>query len=366
MTTSIFEKIGIKEFPIIMAPLAGITDYPFRKVCDALGASLTYVEMISSAGLVYENERTFEMMKDHRDSLTSPTGIQLVGRSVEEISIATKIIEKCDFETIDLNMGCPASKVIKTGSGGALLKDPQKIFEIVSTVRKITKKPLSVKVRLGWSPSSVNIKEVGDAVQNGGADWITIHGRTRGDDYSVPVNLRLIAEMKAILKIPVVGNGNIFSGSDAVFMIKETGVDGVMVARGALGNPWIYREIRQKINKSIEHFTVTPEEWLQIILKHIDFQEELFIEKEQSRSVKRMVRKFDAASMGAVCLRKHLLWYSKGWQNSKKLREKINVVASLKDARDIITEFADFLIKNGVKERAFFNDEATLTYRYNT
>ena len=299
----------------------------------------------------------------------------MAGRHAQEMTIAAEVVEKYAFETVDLNMGCPASKVVKSGSGSALLKDPEKIYDIVSAVRRITKKPLSVKVRIGWSPSSINIKEVSDAVQSAGADWITIHGRTRQDDYSVPVNLHLIADMKSHLKIPVIGNGNIFCGSDAEFMIKETAVDGIMVARGALGNPWIFSDIKQKMSRksendenlgNLENRAITPEEWRRIILMHIEFQEDLYIEREQSISAKRMVRKFDAASMGAICLRKHLLWYSKGWRNSKRLREKINVVASLNEARNIIDEFANYLIENGIKERAFLGDEAKLTHRFIT
>lgn len=209
------------------------------------------------------------------------------------------VLDALPYETIDLNMGCPVHKVVKGGCGSAILKDPSLVRDVVKAARAATQKPLSVKVRLGWDKTALTIDEVADAVEQDGADWLTIHGRTRACDYSDPVDLGRIAAVKARLKIPVLGNGNIFTSSDASSMTARTLVDGVMVSRGALGNPWIFRELKGG------SAAVGVDEWEETVLAHLTWQAEEY-----------QVR----PDVGAVCMRKHLYWYVKGWPRAKSSR----------------------------------------------
>ncbi len=349
MIADIFKKLGLSDPVVLLAPLAGVTDNPFREVCAEMGASMTFVEMLSSAALVHQSRRTFDMMRRSFKVEGVPVGVQITGRNAEEIAEAARIIEEQDFDSLDLNMGCPVPKIVKNGGGSAILKDPTRVFEIVKAVRAVTGKPLSVKVRLGWDQTLINVLEVAAAVEDGGADWLTVHGRTRCDDYSEPVRLDLIAEVKSRRKIPIIGNGNIFSLADANLMIRETGVDGVMVARGSLGNPWIFREFRRKGGDGF--YQLTPRDWCDGILRHIELQETEYEEREAQMVGAGIKRRFDGASLGALCMRKHLLWYSKGWPHSKKLRTSVSNVRNLKEAVENISVFSEELEKSGVSGR---------------
>ena len=227
-------------------------------------------------------------------------------------------------------MGCPVKKVVKTGCGSAILKDPNRVYETVLKSVNATDLPVSAKIRLGWNRQSINLVEVGQAAEAGGAAWVTIHGRTRSDDYSTPVDLDRIADLKKNVRIPVIGNGNIFSQADAEYMIKHTGVDGVMVSRGALGNPWIFREL----NGDSE--PVTLEDWRCGVLDHLDWHAE----------------EYGKLGMSGMRMRKHLLWYAKGWPASRKIRARINQTANIDEAKQIICDYADELARQNVKVRA--------------
>lgn len=301
---------------MILAPLAGVSDHPFRRTCARFGAHLTYVEMISATAMLYESRRTFDMLKRHDSE--GILGVQITGKTADEVGRAVSILDAMNFDTIDINMGCPVNKVVRSGCGSGILRDPERVFQTVKLARAATEKPLSVKFRLGWDKSSVNWREVADAIERGGADWMTIHGRLRSDDYSVPVNLDEIAKLKAAVKIPVIGNGNIFSRSDAHYMKERTGVDGVMISRGALGNPWIFRDL------SASETSVTIDEWEKVVLDHLSWQQE----------------EYGDVGSGAVCMRKHLLWYAKGWSEAKKLREQISQTAKMSDAKELISAYA--------------------------
>ncbi len=323
-----FARLGLGVNPVILAPLAGVSDHPFRRVCARVGAELTYVEMLSATALLFESRRTYEMMRRHPSEAL--LGVQLTGQNADETARAIEILDRQPFETIDINMGCPVAKVVKSGCGSAILKDPARVYETVRLATQATGKPLSVKIRLGWDKNTVTALEVADAAERGGASWLTIHGRLRSDDYSAPVDLEGIAKIKKALKIPVIGNGNIFSKDDADFMRASTGVDGVMVSRGALGNPWVFRDIRTGDAR------VSLAEWRQAVLDHLAWQSEEYGENGVS---------------AAVCMRKHLLWYVKGWPGAKRLREQLSQTESLNKAGEQIAAFADQLAEAGHLER---------------
>lgn len=333
-TTHPFARLGLGERPVLLAPLAGVSDHPFRRVCTEQGADLTYVEMLSATALLFESPRTYDMMKRHADE--QRLGVQVTGRSADEIGRAVEILGRLSYETVDLNMGCPVQKVVKGGCGSALLRDPELVHAMVKAAVNATDKPLSVKIRLGWDRSSMTAFEVADAVQSAGAAWLTVHGRFRCDDYAVPVDLDRIAEIKRRIRIPVIGNGNLFSRSDVETMFRLTGVDGVMISRGALGNPWIFRDIKTG------DVQVTRAAWLETVIRHLDYQAEAYGD----------------AGHGAVCMRKHLLWYVKGWQGAKRLREQLGQNQSMSEARAALGQFAAELERQGQEERHEISQES--------
>jgi nifR3 family TIM-barrel protein len=310
MSVSPLQKFGHQ--PIVLAPLAGVSDNPFRRICQELGADLTYVEMLSATALVYGSQRTFEMAKRHADEPV--LGVQLTGKTPEEVGQAVTILERYNFDCVDINMGCPVNKVVKSGCGSGILKDPERVYQTVRAARHATAKPLSAKIRLGWDHSSNTALEVCDAIIRGGADWLTVHGRYRSDDYDRPVDLEWIARIKQQIGIPVIGNGNIFSAEDAASMFAKTHVDGVMVSRGALGNPWIFEFIKGTRE------TVSLDEWYQVVKRHLQYQRV----------------EYGNTGFGAVCMRKHLLWYVKGWPGARKVREEINGLATLEEAERVL------------------------------
>lgn len=329
MQRHIFERLGLPGTPLILAPLAGVSDHPFRRISTVEGADLTYVEMISATAMLYESRRTFEMLKRHDSE--QKLGVQITGPSAEQVGKAVAILDKMNFDTIDINMGCPVKKVVKTGCGSGILRDPERVFQTVKAAVENTDKPVTAKFRLGWDKASRNAVEVAQAIEAGGAVWMTIHGRTRADDYSVPVDLDGMREVKDSVKIPVIGNGNIFQRSDAEHMLSVTGVDGLMISRGALGNPWLFDEIKTGDN------VVSLEDWEATILQHLDWQLEEY---------------GDTATSAAVCMRKHLLWYAKGWNGVKTFREGVNNISSMTVARSMVLEFTKGLRERGVTHRS--------------
>lgn len=315
--------MGFSRFPVVLAPLAGVSDHPFRRACAAQGAELTYVEMLSATALLYQSRRTLEMARRH--PAETKLGVQITGKTADEVARAVEILDRLPFDTIDINMGCPVNKVVRAGCGSGFLKDPERIRETVRLTRGATAKPLSVKIRLGWDTSLINFREVVDIIQSEGADWLTVHGRLRSDDYGDPVDLPSIRAVKERATIPILGNGNIFSAHDAEFMKMHTGVDGVMISRGALGNPWVFREFAGNITPC------SIEEWYRTVCQHLSDQS----------------AEYGNQGNGAVCMRKHLLWYARGWPGAKKLREEINSLINLEDARRYLSEFVEKAVAEG-------------------
>ena len=324
----VFQSLGLSPQPIVVAPLAGITDAPMRQICYEHGADLCYVEMISATALLYENTKTLAMLG--RSPREKVLGVQLAGRTGEEIAQAITILDKSSFETIDINMGCPVAKVVGPGGGSAMIKDPALVHRVCRLARAATAKPLSIKIRIGWDRSNVNAIAVAGAAEDAGIDFITVHGRTRSEGYGVPVDLAMLAEVKSTLKIPVIGNGNIFSQKDAGIMRERTGVDGLMLARGILGNPWLIQAIKNSLEE------ITPQAWLDVVLRHLALQKESY---------------GDERAGPTCCMRKQLIWYATGWPGARALRERINGMTRLSEAADIVQEFAQGLTAAGVPAR---------------
>lgn len=327
ISKNIFEKIGLPKFPIFLAPLAGVSDGPFRCVSSKEGSDLCYVEMLSAKALSYRNKKTLSMLEKHHSE--GLLGVQITGNQIDDLKEAVEIISNYSFSTIDINMGCPVRKVVNNGCGASLLKDPEFAYKLIKACVESSNIPVSVKIRLGWDHNSINYKDIGHAAQSAGASWITLHGRARSDDYSKGVDLLSIGDLKSKLSIPVIGNGNIFSKSDADFMISKTKVDGLMVSRGALGNPWVFNQIKG-LKKD-----VSLNEWISTLKYHLQLQESFY----------------NGAERAAIMMRKNLIWYSRGWPRAKSFRRDAGEISSFIEARELLAGFFADVQEYGVVER---------------
>lgn len=309
-------KIGNVELEnnVLLAPMAGVTDKAFRKIIQSKGAGLTYTEMVSSKALYYGDKKTEKLM--NVDGEKRPIAIQIFGNEPDVMGeISKNVGKKCDI--IDINMGCPAPKVVKNGDGSRLLLDPNLIFEIVKSVVKNSCVPVSVKMRSGWDEKHIYAVEIAKKIEEAGASAITIHGRTREQYYSGTVNLEIIKKVKDAVSIPVIGNGDISSKEKAKKMIQDTGVDGIMIGRATLGNPWIFREILDE-----NYIEPTKEEMLETMLLQLKYSVE---ENGEKNAILEM--------------RKHFSWYVKNLPNSAKIREKINRTESRAELENLILEY---------------------------
>jgi tRNA-dihydrouridine synthase B len=338
---NIFESLGLPSEPIFLAPLAGVSDIPFRVICSERGADLTYVEMLSAVALTYKSKRTFEMLARHAKEKI--LGVQLTAKNAEDMEKAILVLNQYPFETVDINMGCPVRKVVGSGCGAAVTRDPENAYAITKAAVQASIRPVSVKYRLGWDRTSLNYLEVASALESAGAKWLTIHGRTRSDDYSREVDLEAIAQIKKQVKIPVLGNGNIFSYEDYKIMKTVTQVDGIMVSRGALGNPWIFQEIRG------QREALPLNEWTRCIRTHIELQKELYGDSFH----------------GLVMMRKHLLWYLKGWPGAKIYRETLMGAMSFDAVHEILGRFIGELGAQNVHTRTLFTTDQDSRFLWN-
>jgi len=304
---------------IFVAPMAGITDTAFRTICSEMGAGLLFTEMISAKGLYYNDTKTKELM--NIEDKNRPMGIQLFG---SEPDIFVEVIEKYinnneRIDLIDLNLGCPAPKIVKNGDGSALMKNPDLIGEIVYKIKRVSNKPVTAKIRAGWDEDSINAVKVGKIIQEAGADALTVHGRHRQQFYSGKADWDVIKEVKENLNIPVIGNGDIFTVEDAKGMEKKTGCDGIMLARGILGNPWLIKSLSNIYNN--EEIEVTSKEKLHMILRHFE-----------------LIEKYKGRRRAILEMRKHTGWYIKGMENAAKIRDRINKVKEKKEFEKILKE----------------------------
>ncbi len=314
---------------IVFAPMAGISNISYRKIIKEMGAGLIYSEMISNMGIVYKNQKTIDLLKI--DEAERPIAIQIFGNDVESFVKAAKYVENnIHPDIIDINMGCPVPKVaIKNQAGSALLKNPDKIFEIVKSVVDNTETLISVKIRSGWDEAHINAVEVGKMIEKAGASLISIHARTRSQGYSGNANWKIIKKLKDNVNIPVIGNGDIKTIYDAKKMLDETGCDAVMIGRASLGNPWFIKECVEYVENNRIIDKPNYEDRLNMILKH--FQ---------------LLKKNSSLKQALLEIRAHALWYIKYLPNSKEYKNKFNQVKSEEELINLINEYAEKLKDN--------------------
>ena len=303
-----------------LAPLAGISNLPFRLIARSLGCALAYTEMISANGLVRKTAKTFEYLKTCADD--HPLGAQVFGADPEIVAEAAQIVADSGVDLIDINMGCPVKKVVKTGSGAILMKDPDRVARIIDLVKKAVQIPVTVKIRSGWSGGSINAVEIARIAEDSGADAITIHARTADQGYSGLADWKVIAEVKKAVKIPVIGNGDIWQPRDAVKMLRETSCDAVMVGRGALGNPWIFKGINQACSGQKENYLPSLDQRQKMIKNHWEMEIQFLGDKLADKR-----------------FRKHLLWYTKGLEGASRFRQ---LAGKLKDGEAILNELNEY------------------------
>ncbi|MDD5979682.1 MAG: tRNA dihydrouridine synthase DusB [bacterium] len=313
----------------VMAPMAGISNSAYRTICKSMGCSLIYAEMVSDKAIYYNNAKTIDML--YMTDYERPIAQQIFGSDEKSFVEAAKYIEKVmKPDIIDINMGCPVPKIaIRSQAGSALLKDPQKIKEIVSSVVKSVSCPVTVKIRSGWDSNSINAVEVAKIVEEAGASAITIHPRTRAQGYSGNADWNIIKQVKEAVKIPVIGNGDIKSCFDAKKMIDETGCDLVMVGRACLGNPWIFKEINAYLEDGTIIDKPTPIEKIDMCLKHFN----LLLETQNKKQA-------------VLEIRSHIAWYLKGIEGSKEIKDKIFKTKDEEEIKNILYDFKKLISKN--------------------
>lgn len=312
-------KIGNVELNnnLLLAPMAGITDRAFRIICEKFDPGLVCTEMISAKGLYYNDSKTKQLlnMKDEKH----PIAVQIFGSDVQSMGYAAEYISKY-ADIIDINMGCPAPKVVKNGDGSKLLLDLDKAKSIIEEVVRKSNVPVTVKFRKGWDNNNIVAVEMAKIAEQAGASAITIHGRTRSEFYSGVADWEIIKKVKESVKIPVIGNGDIKNASDAKKIFDQTCVDGIMIGRGTLGNPWIFEQIKSELNNEV--FNISNSEKLSLILEQLNLEIEDKTEK-----------------VAIMEMRKHISWYIKNTKDASKIRDKINQITDKKELINTLTEY---------------------------
>jgi nifR3 family TIM-barrel protein len=294
---------------VVLAPMAGVTDLPFRLLCKENGCGYLYTEMVSAKAILYNNKNTEALLTVTEGE--NPIAVQLFGSDPQIMADMAKRLEERLFDVIDVNMGCPVPKVVNNGEGSALMKDPILVGKIVEAMAKAVKKPVTVKIRAGFNSQSINAPEIAHIIEESGGAAVAVHGRTREQYYSGKADWDVIAQVKANVKIPVIGNGDIQSGQDAVEMMKRTGCDGVMIGRGARGNPWIFGQINEYLSSGKEMTPPSMQEIHDMILRHA-----------------RMLIEAKGEYTGIREMRKHFAWYTAGMKHASGLRNEVNHVES--------------------------------------
>ncbi len=314
-------KIGNVELenPYVLAPMAGVTDLPFRLLCKEQGAGLLCMEMISAKALQYNNRNTKALLEI--DTRECPVSLQLFGADPDIISEQAKRIEELPFQILDINMGCPVPKVVRNGEGSALMNQPKLVYDIVYKTVRAIQKPVTVKIRKGFNDESVNAVEIARIIEEAGGAAVAVHGRTREQYYSGKADWDIIRQVKEALKIPVIGNGDVTSGKRAIAMMEQTGCDGVMIGRGAQGNPWIFRELLEYERTGQIPERPSKEKIRETMLRHA-----------------RLQIAFKGDYLGIREMRKHVAWYTKGLEGSARLRDDINKVESYEELEELLKE----------------------------
>ena len=303
--------------PYILAPMAGVTDLPFRLLCKEQGAGLLCMEMVSAKAIQYNNKNTKALLEIHPEE--EPVSLQLFGSDPEVISEVAKQIEELPFAILDINMGCPVPKIVRNGEGSALMNQPKLVYEIVSKTVKAIQKPVTVKIRKGFNDESINAVEIAKIIEDAGGAAVAVHGRTREQYYSGKADWDIIRQVKEAISIPVIGNGDVTSGESALAMMRETGCDGVMIGRGAQGNPWIFSELREYEKTGQMPARPSNEELKEMMLRHA-----------------RLQMQYKGDYLGIREMRKHVAWYTTGLPNSAKLRGEINAVESYEELEELL------------------------------
>lgn len=307
------------ENNIILAPMAGVTDLPFRVICKSFGAGLVCTEMASSRAIFYKDEKTKKLLNTQGEK--RPISFQIFGSDEETLGYSAKYLS--DFaDIIDINMGCPAPKVVKNGDGSKLLLDLEKAESLIKTVVKNSKVPVTLKIRKGWDKEHIVATQIAKIAEQNGVSAITVHGRTRTEFFSGDVDLDIIKKVKESVNIPVIGNGNIVDEESAKRMFEYTGVDGIMIGRGSYGNPWIFKKIKYFLETGKKLPDPNIEEKLDVIKKHINLEVQ---EKGDMVATKE--------------LRKHIAWYTKNLKNSSEFRNKINTLETSKELLEVVNEY---------------------------
>ena len=314
-------KIGTVELenPYILAPMAGVTDLPFRLLCKEQGAGLLCMEMVSAKAIQYNNKNTKALLEIHPEEL--PVSLQLFGSDPDVISEIAKRIEELPFSILDINMGCPVPKIVKNGEGSALMKNPKLVYEIVRKTARAIQKPVTVKIRKGFDDTCINAVEIAKIIEDAGGKAVAVHGRTRQQYYSGKADWDIIRQVKEAVSIPVIGNGDVVSGESAIAIQKETGCDGVMIGRGAQGNPWIFSELLEYERTGKMPLRPSVEAIKKMMIRHAQLQ-----------------MQYKGEYLGIREMRKHVSWYTSGLPNSAKLRDEINRVESYEELEQLLEE----------------------------
>jgi tRNA-dihydrouridine synthase B len=304
----------LKNNPLVLAPMAGITDFPFRRICKEFGAGLVFSEMVSVEALIREHKRTHGML--HTDPAERPVAFQIFGSKPSSMAEAAHIVSQGEVDFLDINMGCPVPKILKSGAGAALLRNLGLAREIMSAVVQTSKVPVTVKIRLGWDAKSIVAVDMAQAAEAAGITAVTVHARTKVQGFSGHADWDMIKTVKKSVGIPVIGNGDVRSPQDAKRMLDETGCDGVMIGRAIQGYPWIFREAKQYLETGLAPHNPALEERKYVMLRHLSDMAGLFGENAGVRE-----------------MRKHLCWYTRGLHGGAEFRTRINHLADLGEVR---------------------------------
>lgn len=301
----------------VLAPLAGVSDLPFRLLCKEQGAGLVVMEMISAKALTYHNRRTEDLMRT--DPAEAPVSLQLFGHEPEVMAEAAAMIEDRPFDILDINMGCPMPKIVNNGDGSALMRDPFLIEKITAACTSHSSRPVTVKLRTGYDCGHINVTDCARAAEAGGASMIAVHGRTRTQMYGGTADWSVIRDVVSAVRVPVVGNGDVTDGPSARRMLSETGCAAVMIGRAARGNPWIFREVNHYLETGQQRMRPAQSEIIRMVLRHAE-----------------MMREYKGEKIGIQEMKGHAAWYLQGFPGASKLRARVNTMQSMDELEELL------------------------------